>query len=166
MHPASHFAVVPEPSGREPSHAAVGATGDETKAQNHGVQVAGDLNAAIARAVVRIYLDHVSRGPAKAQSFFRHDVVAVVLRDVLTRTERTLIAQGRSAAVSRLRQELQAAMRPSLVSAIEELTAGEVTACLADTDVEAGVACVTFILARSLDVDDAQRALQLERAGR
>jgi uncharacterized protein YbcI len=108
----------------------------------------GRLNADLARAVVRAHRDCTGRGPTKAQAFFRHNVVVCVVQSVLTRAERSLVEAGRSAAVVEGRRELQATMRPQLVSAVEELTGCRVTAFLSDNHVEPDVGVEVFVLDR------------------
>ena len=69
--------------------------------RDHAGEVGGELNAAVARAAVRVHRWHAGRGPTKARAFFRHDVVVAVLEDALTVTERSLIADDRRDAVAR-----------------------------------------------------------------
>jgi uncharacterized protein YbcI len=129
----------------------------------HTGELGGQLNAALARAIVRIHRWHAGRGPTKARAFFRHDIVVAVLEDALTVTERSLIADDRPDAVAQLRIELSAAMRPSLAYAVEALTARRVVACMSDTDVEAGTSSVVFVLDRPVDLDEAHRAIERQR---
>jgi uncharacterized protein YbcI len=113
-----------------------------------GTPAGGRLNAAIARAVVQIHHDTVGRGPTKAQAFYRHDVVVVVLRDVLTRAEHSLAEGGREKTVMELRREFHESMRPALVAAVERLTGCKVVSFLSDNDVDPDVAVEVFVLDR------------------
>src|SRR3954454_1140131 len=78
--------------------------------------IAGELNAAVARAVVRIYRDHVGRGPMRARAFFRHDIVVVLLEEVMTPIERSLAAGARADAVHAIREQVTQTMRDALIS--------------------------------------------------
>lgn len=118
----------------------------------------GELNGAIARAVVRIYRQHAGRGPTTAQAFFRDKVVVVVLQSVMTQLERSIARGGRGDAVLALRRELHAAMRPELVATVEELTRRTVVSLSADMQVEPDVATEVFILDRPVDVEHATAA--------
>jgi uncharacterized protein YbcI len=111
----------------------------------------GELNAAIARAVVRIHRTQAGRGPTKAQAFYRHDVVVVLLEDTLTAVERTLVAHGREDVAIATRRALQDAMRAELVAAIELLTGCAVRAVLSDTQADPDVAAEVFLLDRPVD---------------
>src|SRR5947208_780782 len=77
---------------------------DETTVGDASVEAhvpsANELNAAIARAVVGIYRDCVGRGPTRAEAFFRHNVVVVLLQGVMTTAERAVAAsEGNGAAL-------------------------------------------------------------------
>ncbi|HEX7299621.1 MAG TPA: DUF2294 domain-containing protein [Solirubrobacteraceae bacterium] len=113
---------------------------------------AGELNATVARAVVRIYHAHAGRGPTKARAFFHAETLVVLLEHVMTTPERTLVQHGRQAAARAVREQLQAAMREELVEAVEAITGGTVRASLSDSDVEADVATEVFVLDRPLGV--------------
>jgi uncharacterized protein YbcI len=110
----------------------------------------GELNAAIARAVVSYHHEHLGRGPTKAQAFFSRDVVVVMLGDGLTATERTLASVGRGDAVLEMRQALRDTMREQLVSKIEALTGCKVLALLSATHLEPDVAADIFVLDRPI----------------
>lgn len=106
----------------------------------------GALNAAIARAVVRIYHDHAGRGPTRAQAFHRNELVVVLLQDTMTQSERTLAAAGRGEAVLEARRALQAVIRPLLAGAVGELTASTVEAVLFADSVQPDLAAEVFVL--------------------
>jgi uncharacterized protein YbcI len=117
---------------------------------------AGELNAAVAREVVRVYRAYAGRGPTKARAFFRADIVVVLLEHVMTTAERTLVEHGRIEAARAARQQLREAMRTDLVRAVETVTGGTVRASMSDSDVEADVAAEVFVFDRS--VGDGDRA--------
>jgi uncharacterized protein YbcI len=119
-----------------------GATHDEPADR----PVAGDLNAALARAVVRIHRSYAGRGPTKAQAFFRHNVLVVLLEDVMTTVERSLVASGQHATVLGVRQQLHEAMRADLEAAVEGLTGRRVTAFLSDLHLDPDLAAEVFVL--------------------
>jgi uncharacterized protein YbcI len=110
----------------------------------------GELNAAIARAVVGIHRHHVGRGPTKAQVFFRHNVVVTILGDVLTRAEQTLVANGEHDTVLELREQLHEAMRPELVAAVERLSGRAVIAFMSDAHLDPDMAVEVFVMDRAV----------------
>jgi uncharacterized protein YbcI len=114
---------------------------------------AGQVNAALARAVVRVHRTVVGRGPTKAQAFFRHDVVVVLMRDVLTPIERTLAANDDADTVRSARRTCGRAMRPELEAEVARLTGCKVEATLADTDVYNDTAILVFTLDRAVGIE-------------
>jgi uncharacterized protein YbcI len=104
------------------------------------------LNAAIASAVVRIHSKHVGRGPTKAQSFYRNNVVVVTMEHALTRAELTLVADGNERLVRAMRRELQHAMRDELIGAVETITGAKVIAFMSDNHVDPDLAAEVFVL--------------------
>jgi uncharacterized protein YbcI len=108
--------------------------------------IGGDLNAAIARAVIRFHREETGRGPNKARAFYRDDVVIVVLEDVMTPLERRLVARGRTEPVEELRRAIQASMREELVPLIEELTGAKVRAVMSTNHLDPDIAVEAFVL--------------------
>lgn len=108
----------------------------------------GELNAAVARAVVGIYRDIAGRGPTRARAFFRDDVLVVVLRDVLTTGERSMVRAGRTDSVRATRGGLQDVMQDALITAVEHLTSCTVQMLLSSTQAETGLAAQVFLLDR------------------
>jgi uncharacterized protein YbcI len=108
----------------------------------------GELNAAIARDVVRHHMRHRGRGPTKARAFYRDDVVVVVLQEAMTPAERSLAATGRADAVRDVRDAFQEIMRADLVASIERLTGCKVQALMSANNVDPDSAAEVFILDR------------------
>jgi uncharacterized protein YbcI len=111
----------------------------------------GELNAEIARSVVGIYRHACGRGPTKARTMFRSDVVVVILEDVLTPAEHSLIADGRADAALDMRRSIHAAMRPTLATAIAEATGCPVRAVMSDSNDDPDVTVEIFLLGRPVD---------------
>ena len=110
--------------------------------------MAGELTQAIADAVVGTHRRRVGRGASRAQAFYRHDVVVVVMRDAMTPAEATLVAAGRGDAVVELRGELHQTMRAELIDAVERLTGRTVEALMSATSVDPDIATEVFVLDR------------------
>jgi uncharacterized protein YbcI len=117
--------------------------------------IGAELNAAIARAIVRIHRNTVGRGPTKAHAFFHHNIVVVVLEEVLIKAERTLLAEGDDDSVIRLRQKLLETMRPDLIAAVERLTDRHVTALIGGTEPKPDAAGHVFMLDRPIQTQPA-----------
>src|SRR3954470_1648959 len=90
----------------------------------------GSARSAIANAVVRLHAEHFGRGPTRARAHLADDFVLVVLEDVFTTAERTLVAAGHGAQVQATRAAFAEAMRRRFVDAVEIATARRVRAFL------------------------------------
>ena len=111
----------------------------------------GELNAEIARAIVGIYRDVCGRGPTKARATFRGDVIVVVLENVLTPPERSLIASGRAREAETVRRDLHDAMRAKLARAVSRLTGSEVRAVMGESEHNSDMAVEVFVLDTPVD---------------
>jgi CRP/FNR family cyclic AMP-dependent transcriptional regulator len=138
-------------------------------------------NAAVARAVVDVYRRYADRSSMKGLAFFRANVVVVILQDVMTAAERTLIDRGKPEAAVAVRRRLQTAMRPELAAAVTAATGCDVDAATSDVHVDSDTAAELFVLRgphrsgvrgegtpvgdhqRRAVLDDAVRALGLPR---
>jgi uncharacterized protein YbcI len=118
-----------------------------------GVQTSeAELNAAIARAVVRIRQRYVGRGPAKATAFFRRHFVVVVMEDTMTQAEHSLALDGKSETVRKMNLDLNSAMESDLRAMIEGLTGCRVTAFLSAGSIEPDISCHVYSLDRNVQV--------------
>jgi len=106
----------------------------------------GRLNAAIARAVVHTHRTYAGRGPTRARAFFRRNVVVVVMEELMTRAEQSLANDGQNEALLDARRQIQQAMQPQLVEAVEVLTGCKVTAFMGDNHLDPDMAVEVFVL--------------------
>src|ERR1700730_18096821 len=81
----------------------------------------GELNAALASAVVGIYRMHLGRGPSSACTFHNDDVVTVVMREVMSSAEKTLAVSGSAREVTHMRRLFQQTMEADFRAAVERL---------------------------------------------
>jgi uncharacterized protein YbcI len=102
--------------------------------------------AAISNRVVQLMSSYTGRGPTKAWTSIDQDLISVVLRDTLTKGERSLVSDGRSDLVLGMRKAYQNTMRRDLVSAIEQLTGRKVIAFLSDNHMDPDIAIESFVL--------------------
>lgn len=94
----------------------------------------GALNAALANEVGKLIADFTGRGATKSKAFIQQDVVVCLLEDSATRSERNLVAAGKSDLVRLQRDALQRAMGPQLIEVVERLTNRTVHTFLSGTD--------------------------------
>ena len=102
--------------------------------------------ALISKHVVHVLSEFTGRGPTSARTSIDGDVVTVLLRDTLTRGERSLVADGRAQLVLDMRKAFQATMREELVGGIERITGRRVEAFLSDNHIDPDTAVEVFLL--------------------
>ena len=106
----------------------------------------GELNAAISDAVVTLLSEYTGRGPTKAHTSIRKDIVVVLLHDTLTKGERALVDRGRAEKVLDLREEYQAAIRDDAIAAVTRLTGRSVKAFMSTNHIDPDLAAEMFVL--------------------
>ena len=104
--------------------------------------------AEISREVVGVYANHFGRGPTKAKTVWRDDIVVCVLQDVFTKSEQFLVGAGKFEQVRANRQAFQEAIEPPLRRIVEQATGSVVSALLSQVSAD-GVACEVFLLDRT-----------------
>jgi uncharacterized protein YbcI len=110
------------------------------------VTEAGAVRSAVANAVVRLHAEHFGRGPTRARAHITEDFVLVVLEDVLTVAERTLVAAGHGRRVEAARSLLAEAVHQRFVETVEDLTGRTVRAYVSRTSADPELATELFIL--------------------
>lgn len=106
----------------------------------------GSLTAAISNAVIRITAQYTGRGPTQARTSIRDDLVVVLLRETMTKGERSLHAAGEDDFVIQTRARYQAAMRTDYTAAIEMLTERKVIAFMSANHLDPDMAAELFVL--------------------
>ncbi len=106
----------------------------------------GRVNADISNAVVRIFRDYLGRGPTKARTSIRDNLVIVLLEDTLTKAEKTLAAEGQTEAVLQMRRTFQRTMRETLSGAVAEFTGRRVVAFMSDNHIDPDYCIEAFVL--------------------
>src|SRR3954463_12253416 len=103
----------------------------------------GSVAAAISNGVVRLMNEYTGRGPTRARTYISDDLVSVVLRDTLTKGERSLVADGKTGLVLSTRKAFQITMGDELVALVEQITGRRVIAFLSDNHIEPDIAVET-----------------------
>ena len=102
--------------------------------------------AQISNHVVKTMSAYTGRGPTKAWTSMDSELISVVLRETLTKGERSLIADNRVQLVLDMRRAYQATMREELVAGIEQISGRKVIAFLSDNHIDPDVAVESFVL--------------------
>jgi uncharacterized protein YbcI len=114
----------------------------EPDVPQHGAQ----LQMAISNTIVRLLRENTGRGPTKARTSIRDNVVVVMLEQTLTKGEQNLVRKGRADRVIEIRHEFQEAMREECMSQIAELTGQVVLAFMSANHIEPDLAAEIFVL--------------------
>ncbi len=106
----------------------------------------GSLTAAISNAIVRITAEYIGRGPTRARTSIRDDMVVVLMQDTLTKAERSLLEAGQGEFVMETRSRFQMTMRDAYVAAVEMLTERKVIAFMSANHMQPDMAAEIFVL--------------------
>ena len=106
----------------------------------------GLLGAAISKHVVRLVAEYTGRGPTKARTTIRDNVVLCMTEDNMTKGERRLVQAGEDELVVSIRRKFQTTMRDDLVGGVEVLTGCKVVSFLSDHNAETDHAADVFVL--------------------
>jgi len=107
----------------------------------------GSKAAAISNHVVRTMSEYTGRGPTKGRTHINDDVVTVVLRDTLTKGERSLVGEGLDDLVLTMRKAFQGTMRHDLIGGVEAILERKVIAFMSDNHIDPDAAVEVFLLA-------------------
>jgi uncharacterized protein YbcI len=107
----------------------------------------GALYAAISNAIVGVVHEYTGRGPTRARTSIRDDVVVVMLQETMLKAERSLIEGGKADLVVEMRRSFQQTMRKDMSEAVTLLTGREVIAFMSDSHLEPDYSAEVFVLA-------------------
>jgi uncharacterized protein YbcI len=111
----------------------------------------GPSGLAIANHVVKLLSEYTGRGPTKARTTFSHDLVTVVVQDLLAKGERSLVRDGKAGLVLDVRRAYQETMRDQLTAGVEQITGRRVIAFLSANHLDPDIAVESFVLAAEDD---------------
>jgi uncharacterized protein YbcI len=116
------------------------------KAHN-GVPPNGGHAAEISNLLVKLVNEHTGRGPTKTATYLNEDLISVVMKDALTRGERSLVRDGKDDLVLGMRKAFQEGMRNDFIAGIELITGRKVLAFLGANHIDPDIAIESFVLA-------------------
>jgi uncharacterized protein YbcI len=111
----------------------------------------GSQGQAIGNLIMRLLSDYTGRGPTKARTHFNENLITIVVQDLLTKGERSLIRDGKQHLVLETRRAYQQTMGADLTAGIEEITGRQVIAFLSANNLDPDLAIETFVLAPEND---------------
>lgn len=107
----------------------------------------GTLYSAISNAIVGIVHEYTGRGPTRARTSIRDDVVVVMLQETMLKAERSLVEDDKAELVAHMRRSFQQTMRADMSEAVAQLTGREVIAFMSDSHLEPDYSVEVFVLA-------------------
>jgi uncharacterized protein YbcI len=105
-----------------------------------------NLHLEISNLIVRLVRENTGRGPSKARTTIRDNVVVVMLEQTLTKGEQNLVRKGREEKVIEIRHQFQEAMRDECTVALEELTGRKVLAFMSANHIDPDLGAEIFVL--------------------
>ena len=109
------------------------------------------MGLATSNHVVRLLGEYTGRGPTRARTHFEEHLITVVVEDLLTKGERSLVRDGKTALVLDMRRAYQQTMQNELVAGVEQITGRRVVAFLSANHIDPDVAIESFVLAPRTD---------------
>jgi uncharacterized protein YbcI len=107
----------------------------------------GSQGQAIGNLITRLLSDYTGRGPTKARTHFNENLITIVVQDLMTKGERSLIRDGKQELVLETRRAYQQTMGEDLTAGIEEITGRQVIAFLSANNLDPDLAIESFMLA-------------------
>jgi uncharacterized protein YbcI len=106
----------------------------------------GEVSAQISTGAVQLLSEYTGRGPTKAHTILNKDSVTIILRNLLTKGERSLVAADKGDEVLRSRYAYQQVMRVDLSELVERAVDRKVIAFLSANHLDPDVAVEFFLL--------------------
>ena len=107
------------------------------------------MSAAISTMIVRVLREYTGRGPTKARTTIRDNVV--MLEQTLTKGEKSLADKGRGEKVLEIRHGFQEAMREESSLKVAELTGRTGTAMLSANHLDPDIGAEIYVLDEAPD---------------
>jgi uncharacterized protein YbcI len=104
------------------------------------------LSGRLATAVVGWYRDRFGRGPTRAKGWILDDNAAVILGNVQTEVERSLVSAGETESVELLRRRVRQVYADELQVMVQQIVGRKVVAMLGDHSAVANTTIMLFVL--------------------
>ena len=112
----------------------------------------GEVEAALANAIVQFEKDHLGRGPVEARVFIIEDMILVRLRGVLTPAERKLAQSPEGhGLIKQMRRQLLEGSRSLLEEIVQRVTGSRVISLHTDISVKTSERVIVCTLAENLE---------------
>lgn len=112
----------------------------------------GEVEAALANAIIQFEKEHLGRGPAEARVFIIEDMILVRLRGVLTPAEVKLAQTSEGhGLIKQVRRQLLEGSRSLLEAIVQDKTGSRVVSLHTDISGKTGERIIVFALADNLE---------------
>jgi uncharacterized protein YbcI len=112
----------------------------------HPPSLGEELTRSISAAMVALYARVYGHDRTTASTYINGDVVVCILEDILSSSERELVADGGASEVLEGRVAFQKDREDEFSAAVERLTRRRVVAFLSANQASPGIACELFFL--------------------
>ena len=106
----------------------------------------GQVTMEISREMVALMKDYLGRGPTRARTYIRDNLVVCVMQDTMTRAEKSLAREERQEAVRQVRRLFQDTLREDATAIVERVTGRRVVSFMSDHDIDPDFAAEIFVL--------------------
>lgn len=120
----------------------------------------GEVLARMSTSLVRLYHDLFGRGPTKAKTYYRDDVIICIMSGGRTTVEQTLIESGDVNAANEIRRHFQEAVARHFEAAITKETGRKVIAYLSQIHPDFDQAVEVFVLEPTAEVEESVAILE------
>ena len=126
----------------------------------------GEVLTAISDGMVALLQEFYGRGPTRAKSYYKDDLVVCIMRGGFTRVEQTLREGGREDSVIQQRMDFQDLMQKQFQGVVEDATGRGVVGFMSGNQQHPDLMCEVFILGPTDLVDDHELRDQRSHAPR
>ena len=115
----------------------------------HGLRIGlgmTEVTGQLATRIVQCYRDRFGRGPTLAKAHIGSDFAVVILGEVQTDVEQSLVAEGEVESVELLRRRIRQMAADEFCAATEEVLGRKVLAMLGDHNARANSSVLAFLL--------------------
>jgi uncharacterized protein YbcI len=100
----------------------------------------------ISREMVSLMKEYLGRGPTRARTYVRDNLVVCVMQDTMTKAERSLVAGSNQHQVREIRRLFQDSLRDDAIAIVERIMGRKVLSFMGDHDIESDITAELFVL--------------------
>jgi uncharacterized protein YbcI len=106
----------------------------------------GTVTMEISREMVSLMKEYLGRGPTRARTYVRDNLVVCVMQDTMTKAERSLVAGSNQHQVREIRRLFQDSLRDDAIAIVERIMGRKVLSFMGDHDIESDITAELFVL--------------------